>query len=596
MRKASLLGTAILVVLTIGLPAAADPSPSTADDQKVVYTMGSLEDLHSPNPFEATALSDYEALMLSYQMLYGFGQADLSPVSEIAQWPPKHSADGKTWTFKINEGLLFSDGTPLTAHDVAFTYNLINENSLGTYASELGKPIDENAFEAPDDTTLIWHMKEPSMAPESPPWVPILPEHIWSRFQGVDNATVKSYKNIPAIGSGPFTLTEWKTGQYWKFERNPYWSGQQPTVDEIVFRHYQNPEALKLALTNGEIDGADSIPPAMLPSLQADPNITLNLAQSTVWDDLAFNFAGSGDPSLRNLNVRLALAHAIDKQVLVDRVLMGYGIVGDSVVAPTYKRWYQPPAAGTELAYDPEAAKALLDQEGYKDRDGDGKRETPKGDPWSLEVTAVTDWPNSVAEAKLIQGWFRDIGIDTSLKGVSTEKVTDLWSKQDFDMYVWGWGGSPDPNFILSIFLTNQCLWWSDGCYSDPAYDKLYDEQVTEIDSAKRREIVGQMQQYLDENIPDLVLLYPTDIQAYRNDAFTGFVKQPAEDGFIFYAFSAASYLNIKPVAGSTQAGGESSSGGAGVSPWLWLGLLVLVVAVVALVMARRRREAVDKE
>jgi peptide/nickel transport system substrate-binding protein len=570
----------------------AAPSPSLmggapADGGKITFTMGTLEDLHSANPFAALQNTDYESFLLGYDLLFGFGVEDLSPVSEIGVWPPTHSADGKTWTIKINPGLKWNDGQPLTAEDVAFTYNFINENKIGTYSSELGKPIAKNAFEAPDDTTLIWHMATPSMAPEAPPWIPIVPEHIWGRFVGKDNKTVKEFDNLPVVGSGPFKLTEWRPGQGFTFERNPNYWGPKPTVDEVAFRVYDNAEALKLALLNGEVDAAESIPPGIFQSVQGQPNITTNVATAITWDDLAFNFEGTADPSLQNEDVRKALAQSIDRQALVDRVLLGYGTAGDSPVAPSLKRWYMQPQPLT--GYDPEVAKALLDQAGYKDTDGDGLRETPKGDPWSLEILAVTDWTTSVPEAKLIQGWFQDIGIDTTLKSVATERLLDIWGAQDFDMYVWGWTGNADPNFILDVFTYDQCLWWSDGCYNDPTYDKMVDAQATEIDAAKRQEIVDQAQQYFYEQNPAVVLLYMNDLQAYRNDRFTGYVTQPTEGGAVFYAWSPVSYLNIKPVS-ATSASASSDPGGGGVPPLVWIGLAVVVLIVIAAGFSRRKR------
>jgi len=598
MSKRSPIAAFVVAALLVGIVGTASaqesaaPSPSltggtSSDSGKITFTLGMLEDLHSANPFAALQNSDYESFLLGYDLLYGFGVEDLSPVSGIGVWPPTHSADGKTWTIKIKSGLKWSDGKPLTAKDVAFTYNFINENNIGTYSSELGKPIAKDAFEAPDDTTLVWHMETPSMAPEAPPWIPIVPQHIWGKFVGQDNKTVKEFDNIPAVGTGPFTLTEWRPGQGTTFERNPYYWGTKPTIDQVVFRVYDNPEALKLALTNGEIDAAEGVPPVIFQSLQNQPDITTNVATAITWDDLAFNFVGSADPSLQSEKVRKALAYSIDRQALVDRVLLGYGTVGDSPVAPSLKRWYRQPQPLTD--FDPETAKELLGEAGYKDVDGDGLRETPRGDPWSLEILAVTDWTTSVPEAKLIQGWFQDIGIDTTLKAVATERLMDIWGAQDFDMYVWGWTGNADPNFILDVFTSAQCEWWSDGCYSDPTYDKLVEAQAIEIDVAKRQEIVDEAQQYFYEQNPAVVLLYMNDLQAYRSDRFTGYVKQPTDGGAVFYAWSPVSYLSIKPVSAADGAT-ASDAGGGGVPSWVWIGLGTVILAVIAGAVARRKR------
>ena len=223
MSKRSPLAAFIAAVLLTGIAGAASAQTTTAPTtaptaDKVVFTIGTLTDMVSPNPLKATGVSDYETFMLAYDMLFNFSSADLTPTDGLAYWPPTHSADGKTWTFKIRSGVEWSDGVPLTAKDIAFTYNFINEKGLGAFKQELGSVPDKNAFEAPDDTTLIWHMDKPSLTPEHPPYVTILPEHVWSKFWKSDAATIKEYKNVPAVGSGPFVLTSWTQGQGWTMD------------------------------------------------------------------------------------------------------------------------------------------------------------------------------------------------------------------------------------------------------------------------------------------------------------------------------------------------------------------------------------------
>jgi len=565
-------------------------SAQSSPPEKITFTMGTLEDLIAPNPFEAEGGSDYEMLFLAYDMLYNFGQKDLAPVSGLAYWPPTHSADYKTWTFKIRQGVKWSDGVPLTARDVAFTYNLINERDLGTFSQELGVPIEHNAFEAPDDTTLIWHMQERSLTPEHPPWIPILPEHIWGKYMSdqYDNRDIHEVPNVPAVGSGPFVLTEWQQGRYWKMEANKQYWGGAPQIDEVVFRVYDTPEGLKLALLGGEVDAVDGLPPTVFQTLENQPNITTNVASPRYWGNLAFNFEGTADPSLHNENVRLAIAHSIDKQAIVDRVFLGYGSVGTTIINPVSTRWHWEPPKDQVIGYEPREAERLLDQAGYKDVNGDGFRETPNGDPWQLQVLTVTDWSSSVAEGKLISGWMNDIGIKASTKAATSAKVTDLWWSQDFDMYVWGWGTAPDPQWYLSVFISDQCLNWSDGCWKDPVYDRMYEQQTSAIDYEKRHEIVDRMQQYVYEKNPEVVLTYENELQAYRNDRFTGFVNQPEPNGNLFYAWSPWSYLSIRPV-GATQATGE---GGGGVSAGLLVGVIVVLVVVVAVLVVVRRRKS----
>ncbi len=590
----------LLGIIGVGVAATAQAQTPTSEG-KVTFTMGVSDDMVTANPFKSAGGNEYEMFFLNYDMLYNFSQKTLEPESALAQYPPEESADGKTWTFEIRSGVTWSDGVPLTAHDIAFTYNLINEKGLGAFQSEIGDPIAKNAFEAPNDTTLIWHMETATLAPLSPPWVPIVPEHIWGKYMDpqYSSTDIKGFLNVPAVGSGPFHLNEWDEGQGWKMEANPdYWMGA-PHIDEVVFRKYGNYEALKLALTTGEVDAVDGLPPSIFNSLQGEPNIATNVSSSARWDNLAFNFEGTGDPSFHDEEVRDAIALAIDRQALVDRVTLGYATIGDTVIPSTFSRWSWQPSAGEVQAYDPQAAMDLLDSAGYKDVDGDGIREDKSGNPWSLEVLTIADYVNSVPAGKLIVGWLNDIGIDTTIKSVSEGKAYDQWGSQNFDMYVWTYSASPDPDFILSIFTHSagstgdKCIYWSDGCYSDPVYDEMWAAQRAATDPATRQELVTQMQQYLYDKNPEIILFDEVSLEAYRTDRFTGFLKQPEPQGYIYFGWGPYSYLNIEPV---LAAEGGTTGSSAGIPVAVWILLAVAVVLIGATVVMRRRTRDADTE
>jgi len=542
----------------------------------------------SANPFDACCI-EYETFFLAYDQLYNYSQEDLSPVSGLAYYPPEVSADKKTWTFKVREGVKWSDGVPFTAKDIAFTYNFIFKKDLSQFMMYLGSPA---SFEAPDDTTFVWKMEKPTLSPLAPPWIPILPEHIWSKFWNRDNAEIKQFRNVPAVGTGPFVLDEWQESRFWRMTANPYYWGTKPAIDEIIFRVFQSPEAQKLALQAGEVDFVDSLTPTVLNSLNSAPNVTTHVASPIYIDNLAFNFEGTGHPALRDEQVRLAIAHAINKQAILDRVLLGKGVKGDSFIMPVYGKYYrQFNGTPDEIRYDPQEAERILDEAGYIDTDGDGVREMPNGgEPLKMQVTAIGAAGSRQGAAELIAGYLNDVGFDVGFKVVSAAQGTTLWSNQDFDMYIWGWGGDPDPDFILSTFTSDQCLWWSDGCYKDPVYDKMYEQQHFEIDEAKRIELVKQMEKYIYEHNPELALFYESDLQAWRTDTFEGYVFQPAPDGSALFSFGPYSYLNLKPVSrGNGEAAGTSSEKGAAIPPIVWIGLAAVIVLWVAVSVARRR-------
>jgi peptide/nickel transport system substrate-binding protein len=264
-------------------------------------------------------------------------------------------------------------------------------------------------------------------------------------------------------------------------------------------------------------------------------------------------------------------------------------------VPPGATFWHWDPGTDT-IPFDIPGANQVLDQAGYKDTDNNGIRNDPKtGDDLKFRMILRSDSPDTTAMGKLIVGWVKQIGIQLMPVSYTDGKLIDAWYANDYDTYIWGWGPDPDPDFIVSTYTAGQCGVWSDTCFSDPTLNQLYEKQRTTIDANDRKAIIVQMQQIVYEQIPEIVLEYGNDLQAYRSDRWTGFVYQPRPDsqgrgGSILYQYSpttpAFSYITIKPV--SAEAGTVT---GAGIPTWVWglvAGVIVVIVAGVGL--ARRRR------
>ena len=152
-----------------------------------------------------------------------------------------------------------------------------------------------------------------------------------------------------------------------------------------------------------------------------------------------------------------------------------------------------------------------------------------------LRFVVRTDAPETVAAGEFIVEWMRDIGVSLKTEAVNDSKLGDIWYANDYDLYIWGWGVEPDPNFQLSTYTTSQCGVWSDTCYSNKEYDQLFQQQQKAATVEERESIVDQMQQILYEDRPELVLWYDNWLQAYRSDKWTGFVKQPSGNGTILF-------------------------------------------------------------
>ena len=228
-----------------------------ASDEKITFHVGLTNDIVSPNPFKACCSAEYEMMLLNYNMLFGFKREDLTPVPELAE-ECTPSSDAMTYTCAIRDDAMWHDGEPLTSKDIAFTYRFILDNELSVFTDYL--PY-EPTFETPDDTTLIWKSTEPTFAPTLPPYIPIIPEHIWAPLDGKPGKEIKGFENVPAVGSGPFQLVEWEPDQFFRMEARPGHFFGTPTIDEVVYQIFQNKEAEAQALRAGQIDFAYDLSP-----------------------------------------------------------------------------------------------------------------------------------------------------------------------------------------------------------------------------------------------------------------------------------------------------------------------------------------------
>jgi peptide/nickel transport system substrate-binding protein len=592
------LGAAGSLMVAIAMIGAVFPSFAAAQspgaDDDLVLRVGVVSDLITDNPWAVSAGSDWSVVTVQYDMMLKFAAEDLSPAPSLATGC-EPNADSTEWTCTLREGLRWSDGSPLTSRDIAFTYRFVIDNKIPQYKSYF--PSD-TTFETPDERTLIWKAEEPTFAPDMPPWVYIVPEAVWAPYDGRELREIRGVQNTPSIGSGPFVLTEWAPGQGWTMERNPYYWGEEPQLDRIEYRLYSNQEAMIQALRNGEIDFADGIKPSLIDSVEGIDGVAVQRVVSDWWLNFAFNFGGQGPdadalPALHDITVRHAIAMAIDKQAIAEKVYRGTATPGDTIIRPASAFWHLDIPADEELPFDPEAANGMLDEAGYADTDGDGIREDPEtGEPLELLVPASQDTTGAVESGELIVGYLAAIGVRVDLRPVSDAKMGDYWGTGNFDAYIWYWSGDPDPNYQLFVFTSEQCGAWSDGCWQDPTFDGLYEEQGNIFDREERQAVVFDAQRRAYEQAPSVVLAYPGWLQAYRDDRFAGWVPAPGADGYLLPGYNYDSLVELRPV-DDTVAG---SSGGAGGLPgWAWLAAAVMTTGLIVSTSRRTRRRELEE-
>jgi peptide/nickel transport system substrate-binding protein len=613
------------------LPIAATTAPASAVGGGT-FIVALDNEVDSFNPFLGIEASSFEMWALTYDYLIGYSMKDMSPEPALAtEW--ETSDDGLTWTFTMRDDVMWSDGEPLTAADVAYTYGRVLDGGpeAATWSSYL---IGVESVEAPDDTTVVITLKKPNAVLPLLP-IPIVPEHVW---KDVSEKDVKSFANEPqdgqpVVGSGPFRFVEGTAGgSTYRFEANPdYWKGA-PHIDEVVFRVYKSADPAVQALIKGEVDFVEGISALQVQSLEGQEGITAHNGDSPGFDEIAFNTGsididtgepiGDPNPAVLDPKFRFALNFAIDREQIIRTAYQGAGLPGGAIIPPAYPDFEWESDDPDAFAYDPDKAAQLLDEAGYT-VGADGKRTLPNGDPiGKLRLAARSDSPTSLDVMEYFQEWLADLDIDSEVETYESSKLTDVILEGEFDTFEWGWYVEPDPDSILSYLTCGQLGNWSDSWYCNDEYDALYDQQHVEMDDAKRQDIVKQMQEILYRDAPYLVTAYSSIGEGFRSDRWACFQPQPDPGGIWLIQYGAQNYLNLRPAedagdcdglenavgavdvaggAGSSDPGG--SSGGSdedeGLSTGAMIGLgLAAGIAVVGggFLLMRRRTTVDDRE
>lgn len=343
------------------------------------------------------------------------------------------SEDGLLWTVHIRDDVKFTDGEPLTARDVAFTYNTVKE------ASSVNDFTMLDHAEALDDTTVVFHMTRPfSIWPYTMAVVGIVPEHAY------DSA---SYGSNP-IGSGRYILKQWDKGQQVILDANPDYYGEQSNMQRVTIV-FMEEDAAFLAAQAGEVDLAytsatysdQTVEGYSLAAYESVDNRGFNLP--AVPEQTTESGETIGNDFTADVQVRRAINIGVDREEMIDHVLNGYGSPAYSVC--DQMPWYN---SASEVTYDPEKAKSLLDEAGWKTGE-DGIREK---DGVKAELNLLYATGDSVRQALAADfaEQLKELGISCTLEGVGWDTAYD---RAQSDPLIWGWGAHT-PMELYNIYHT----------------------------------------------------------------------------------------------------------------------------------------------
>ena len=546
-------GVAVLALALAAGCSSTSHSPSgTASNAGAVVEggtlrLGSSSSIDSLNPFVAINQDGYSTFEYIYPELVQY-DASMKFAPDFAKsWST--SSDGKVWTFKTQPSAKWSDGQPLTAKDVAWTYSTILKYAKTASGNQAATLSHLKSAVAPDANTLVLTYTVPvANVLSNLQQLPILPEHVWSKYATGNGLALKRYSNTPTDGhpvvsGGPFELVKFQKDQIALFERNPNWYGPKPHIDGYGLQFFANDDAMVTALKNGEIDAVEGLPNTSMDAVK-QAGMTVANVPGEEFHDFIFN-SNPKKPNNRELldpKVRTAFEYAMNRQQIVKTALLGAGQPGSSIV---------PPASGggwfdqnlDVIPYDPAKANQILDQLGYK-KGPDGIR-VANGHPMSYQVI----FPSSGASERtfeIIQHELSTVGIKLTLRTMDGSAAWNAITAPNgkylnYDLSMWDWVPLVDPDFILSVMTCDSWNDWNDTGYCNPAYDKLYQKQSTEMDLAKRHQTVDQMQQMIYQDKPYIVLDYLNIVDSWSK-SWDGFVESPQG---LYNALSKESLLSV---------------------------------------------------
>lgn len=508
-------------------PGGGDGSSTPADTAQAVdggiLRIGYTDPPDGINPFVGSNQVSYIIFQEMYPALVQYDENYELTGDWAESWTV--SDDNRTYTFALRPGA-WSDGTPLTSADAVWTFeNVLKYKDVST--GLMAAYIDGvESVEAPDDQTLVVTYAKPkatALANLQPFY--ILPKHVFEQHvgnggKGLDKWDMKAEGEL--VGGGPFTVKAYDEKGTTLLERNPGYYGPKPHLDAIGITVYQNPDAMVSAFKAGEIDAMDKVPVTLVEQIKAMPDV--QVVEGLVPDVVNIGFNANPkktkhrellDPVVKN-----AMAHAVDRDKIIETVYNGYAEPAASILTPIAGDYLDPSIAPE--TYDLALANKLLDDAGYA-KGADGIRTTPEGERMSYEVILPTDIQGQQRKFEIIQADWKAIGIETVGKPMDGSAAWDAMMAPDgkyldFDIHMWSWLGYIDPDFMLMTVMCDQYGNWSDTGYCNPEYDALYAKQAVEMDPAKRIELVHEMQQILYRDHPYIFIAQSEFIRAYKGN------------------------------------------------------------------------------
>lgn len=452
------------------------------------------------------------------------------------------SEEGKKITFILKKGIVFHDGTPVTTKDIKFTLESLGnpkyKGDLSSYVQSIkgfkefseGKSKEITGIVIKDSETIEINFEEPySPALLNIGTLGILPSHIWEKIE-IDKWTEASEILLKPIGSGPYKLDNFKSGEFVKLISNDKYFKGEPILKTFVFK-VVNEETASAELLNSGIDIVD------ISNIKSDNVETLKKAGIEVikYPNSKMQYMGFNlrNEVLKNIDLRTAIAYSIDREGIVKGLLEGNGVIINTPMVPTL--WSYPKEGLVEYKLDELKAKELLKKAGYEDTNGNGIVDKNGKD---LELTLTVPTGDTVREktGTIIQDNLLKVGIKINIESMEFKAVMEkVVGNHDFDLYLMGNTLDPDPDPTPNWYSTQASdekgvFGWNIAGFRSVEADKLMDLNRKETNLEKRKEILNEFGKLLNQELPwiplyasDIVKAYNKGLKNYNPNTFVDF-------------------------------------------------------------------------
>jgi peptide/nickel transport system substrate-binding protein len=514
-RASGVLAVAALSALAL---AGCGNGAAGSASQGGVYRLGSDSSIDSLNPFVAFQADADTSFTYIYPSLVQYSP-QMQIVPDFAtSW--SMSDGGRVWTFHTVKNARWSDGKPLTAQDAAWTFQTILKYQNSATSNSAGYVTDMTSAVAPNPDTLVLTYSQPvANVLAQVELLYVLPEHIWAKYATGNGKGLTTFQNdAPIVSGGPFILTSYTKGQDALFKRNPDFYGPKPHIQGLALEFFTDSDAMITALKGGQLDGLEGVPTTAVGSLKK-AGFVVRSTPGDAFDDFIINDNPNQQASHRELMnplLRQAFSYAIDRQQIVNTVLLGYGQTGGSIIPPATGTWSDPAIKPTP--FDVAKANQLLDQAGYKM--GPNGIRIANGHPMSYTVIVPDDITSEYGERsfEIVQNDLKQVGVQLTpdvLDNSAAYSALTADSYKNFEMSMWDWYPETDPDFMLSVLTCGEWNTWNDTGFCNKSYDSLFNAQGAAMAPAQRLSLVYQMQQMISQDNTYLVLDYPDSIEAH---------------------------------------------------------------------------------